>query len=580
MLCRIAAWLASLLCLGTALAAETAPSLRRPVDAEWIVPGRILVTANSRSGSLSFVDLAADRTVHEEPIGGQPVDLLRIGDHQLAMIDAERNQLRRLRIDPANWKVEIDATVPTRRGPNSLIAIAPGLVSVSSLWDRSLERLAIEGDEAAIEASRMNIELSFAPRCQLVLPGGEKLLVADNHAGHLAIIDIETWTIGAIRTLNAHNIRGLAISSDEQSLLVAHQILNQQVTTGLDAVRDGTLMQNVIRIVPLEKLFDPQALLPVHARTIFLGRPPDGASDPADLVLDAKNNLCVSLGGVDQLAVVTSKGLERRRPRVGRRPTRILPVPDRAEVVVVNTFSDSVSLIDSDKARVRREIQLGPMRELTKAERGELLFYDGRLSFENWMSCQSCHTDGHANGLLADTLGDGTANTPKRVLTLLGGRDANPWAWNGESRELHDQVIKSVKNTMHGKPLPFTQVTDIVSYLHSLPPAPPLNPATDDPADQELVARGQQVFQDAGCVRCHVPPLTYTSDTTYDVQIHDEAGHKLFNPPSLRGVSQRDSYFHDARVKSLEEVLEQGHFTQKTLTPEERTALLRFLRSL
>ncbi len=38
MLCRIAAWLASLLCLGTALAAESAPSLRRPVDAEWIVP--------------------------------------------------------------------------------------------------------------------------------------------------------------------------------------------------------------------------------------------------------------------------------------------------------------------------------------------------------------------------------------------------------------------------------------------------------------------------------------------------------------------------------------------------------------
>ena len=64
-----------------------------------------------------------------------------------------------------------------------------------------------------------------------------------------------------------------------------------------------------------------------------------------------------------------------------------------------------------------------------------------------------------------------------------------------DHRELHDQVIKSVKNTMHGKPLPFTQVTDIVSYLHSLPAAPPRNPATDDPADRELVARGQQVFQ-------------------------------------------------------------------------------------
>lgn len=580
MLCRIAAGLAWLLCVGMSVAEESVPSVRRPTDAEWIVPGRILVTANSRSGSLSFVDLAAFRTVHEEAIGGQPVDLLAVGDHQLVLIDSERNQLRRLRIDPVTYQASSEAVVATRRGPNSLVAVTPGLVSVSSLWDRSLERLAIDGVESAIDASRMNVELSFAPRCQLVLPGGEKLLVADNHAGHLAIIDIESWTIDAIRTLNAHNIRGLAISADGESLLIAHQILNQQVTTGLDAVRDGTLMQNVVRIVPLEKLFDPQALLPVHARTIFLGRPPDGGSDPADLVLDAKNNLCVSLGGVDQLAVVTSKGLERRRPRVGQRPTKVLPLPDRAEVIVVNTFSDSVTLVDSEKARVRREITLGPMRELTKAERGELLFYDGRLSFESWMSCHSCHTDGHANGLLADTLGDGTANTPKRILTLLGGRDANPWAWNGESRELHDQVIKSLKNTMHGKPLPLTQVTDIVSYLHTLPAAPPLNPATDEPADRELISRGQQVFETAGCVRCHVPPLTYTSDSSYDVGIHDEAGHKLFNPPSLRGVSQRDSYFHDARAKSLEEVLEQGHFTQKTLTPDERTALLRFLRSL
>ena len=29
-------------------------------------------------------------------------------------------------------------------------------------------------------------------------------------------------------------------------------------------------------------------------------------------------------------------------------------------------------------------------------------------------------------------------------LALLGGRDANPWAWNGESRELHDQVIQDL----------------------------------------------------------------------------------------------------------------------------------------
>ena len=36
------------------------------------------------------------------------------------------------------------------------------------------------------------------------------------------------------------------------------------------------------------------------------------------------------------------------------------------------------------------------------------------------MSCHSCHTDGHTSGRLADTLGDDTFGTPKRVLSLLG----------------------------------------------------------------------------------------------------------------------------------------------------------------
>lgn len=75
-------------------------------------------------------------------------------------------------------------------------------------------------------------------------------------------------------------------------------------------------------------------------------------------------------------------------------------------------------------------------------------------------------------------------------------------------------------------------------------------------------------------------PLTYTSDSTYDVGIHDEAGLKMFNPPSLRGVSQHNGWVHNSRARSLEDVLDQGHYTQSELTADERAALLRFLKSL
>ena len=36
--------------------------------------------------------------------------------------------------------------------------------------------------------------------------------------------------------------------------------------------------------------------------------------------------------------------------------------------------------------------------------------------------------------------------------------------------------------------------------------------------------------------------------------LKDEVGHHEFNPPSLRGVSNRDSFLHDGRAGSLEDV--------------------------
>ncbi|MFO1007248.1 MAG: cytochrome c peroxidase [Planctomycetaceae bacterium] len=573
----------------------TLPKLRRPVDAVWLVPGQTVLTANSRSGSLSVVDLPTREVVHEAVVGGQPVAVVVLSDNRVAVIDAEGNHLAIWRVNRAPWGLVKEADLPVLRGPSSLVLLPNEAaastetvtspvgvsLSVASRWDRSMERVELQlTADSSTEVRRLKLQLPFAPHDQLVLPGGKKLLVADHHGGQLAVVDIENWTLDAIRPLNAHNIRGLAISSNRDAVLISHQILNQQVTTGFEALREGTLIQNVVRVVPLEKLYDQRALLPVSVRTIFLGQTAEGAADPADVVLDVDQNLCVALAGANEVFLATTGGLERQRPTVGTRPTHLLPCPDRRELVVVNTFGDSLSVVDTKTAEVKCEISLGPQPNLSPSDRGEILFHDGRLSLDRWMSCHSCHTDGDSNGLLADTLGDGTGGTPKRVLTLLGGRDANPWAWSGEVRILHEQVTKSVRNTMHGKQLPMTQVNDMVAYLHTLEPAPPLMPATDSPADRKLLEHGRRVFESAGCARCHIPPLTYTSDSMYDVGIHDEAGLKLFNPPSLRGVSQRDRLFHDSRAKSLDDVLDQGHYTQAELSEDDRAALLRFLKSL
>jgi cytochrome c peroxidase len=249
--------------------------------------------------------------------------------------------------------------------------------------------------------------------------------------------------------------------------------------------------------------------------------------------------------------------------------------------VAVNTFDDSLSLLDPQQGVVRRTVALGPHPKLTFQDRGELLFYDARLGRDGWLSCHSCHTDGHTNGRLADTLGDNTFGTPKRTLTLLNTRMTDPWGWNGGTKYLQDQVEKSLKETMHAPAVAAEQVTDLVSFLHTLPPPPPLEPVTEDPADRAQVERGRRAFEERGCVRCHIPPLTYSSNGVHDVGFADERGLRAFNPPSLRGVGQGYRFLHDNRAATLEEVFTRyRHKVGADIPAEELADLLRFLRSL
>lgn len=226
-------------------------------------------------------------------------------------------------------------------------------------------------------------------------------------------------------------------------------------------------------------------------------------------------------------------------------------------------------------------LPLGPVPEPTPADRGEALFFDRSLSGDRQLSCHSCHASGHTTYQLADTLGDDTTGTPKRIPTLLGTRLTDPWAWNGKIRDLNEQVRKSLETTMHATSFTQQQVGDLAAFLHTLEPPPPLQPATNDPADRAQLARGLALFQNLNCGKCHVAPLTYTSPDAFDVGLSDEQGLTKFNPPSLRGVSQGYAFFHDGRAKSLADVFTiHGHMLDRALTDNELADLLRFLRSL
>jgi cytochrome c peroxidase len=267
-----------------------------------------------------------------------------------------------------------------------------------------------------------------------------------------------------------------------------------------------------------------------------------------------------------------------------RRQQTLAPAAGQPRVIV-RRFRDELTVADPDEPARQTTVKLGPVGALTAADRGEALFYDTSLSATGWMSCNSCHPDGHTTGQLVDTLGDETKGTHKRIITLLGTARTGKWAWSGELT-LKSQVFQSLKSTM-GKQSNSQITSDIAAYLQTLrQPPPPLQPASNDPGDEDSadrvqLRRGEALFERRGCVKCHVRASGYTSDATYDVGLRDEKGMSKFNPPSLRGVSQGYSFFHDGRAKTLEEVfLTHRHPHGEALPADELADLLRFLRSL
>ena len=227
------------------------------------------------------------------------------------------------------------------------------------------------------------------------------------------------------------------------------------------------------------------------------------------------------------------------------------------------------------------------MKPWTQADHGHALFFNSRLSLDGWYSCHSCHPDGHTNGLLNENMSDFQIDSPKRVLTLLGTNQTAPWAWTGNQSTLQSQVHKSIHVTMQGGNSRLATTANeqaIVAFLETLSPAPSLSEAhgtTTHPS----VLRGEQIFQSRQCHTCHIPP-SYTSNSKYDVGIHDEYGLKEFNPPSLRGISQRNRFFHDNRAQTLIEVFSKynhpqtGPPTETPLTPAQISDLVQFLRTL
>lgn len=563
--------------------AQDAPD-RSPSDLALTADGAWAVTANATSDSVSLVDLGGGGVVAEVPVGKRPF-AVAVSGKRAVVTNLLSDSVSLLEVDPP--RLSLLATLPvgdeprgvalSRDGSRAFVALAgEDAVVALDLAERKPAARAATGDE---------------PWHVALAPDGARLAVSNALSMTVSVHEAATLERRYTVALRGHNLRRLAVSPDGLWAYVPN-IAERGSPTTKENIDRGWVVGNRLSRVPLRE-DGPREAMTLDVRGRAVGDPegvavsPDGnrlavpAGGTHELLLLGLPLPFVAFGGPgDHVEPALLRDRERfRRVDLGGRPVAAAFTPDGAKVVVANYLSNSLQVVDAATAAVSKTIALGGPAEPSLARRGEALFHDARLSFNQWYSCHTCHVEGHTNGATFDTLNDGRYGNAKKTLSLRGVARTGPWTWHGWQKDLRTALAHSMKTTMQGPEPAAADLDALAAFVATLDFAPPPAPAG------EAARRGGAVFKAKGCDTCHAGP-DYTSDEAFIVGLEAPGdAYKGFNPPSLRGAGTRNPYLHDGRARTLDEVLQKHHRSSKMTgqadpTAEELADLVAFLRSL
>jgi cytochrome c peroxidase len=257
-----------------------------------------------------------------------------------------------------------------------------------------------------------------------------------------------------------------------------------------------------------------------------------------------------------------------------------------------------------------------------KVALGRRLFFDKRLSRHGTLACASCHdpklafSDGRAvaRGLNG---AEGTRNAP----ALINRGYGQSFFWDGRADSLERQALEPILNPIElgltlselesrtGMRAPDVTAA-LASYVRTI--------RSGDSRFDRFVAgtgslialekSGMEIFRGkGGCTACHIGP-NFTNERFHNTGVAWRDGRMMddgrftvsgnsrdrgaFKTPTLRDVARTAPYMHDGSMASLEDVVEfysQGgrpnpnldlEIRPRQFTPEEKRALIAFLRSL
>ena len=314
-----------------------------------------------------------------------------------------------------------------------------------------------------------------------------------------------------------------------------------------------------------------------------LARPAPSGFGPENFWYELKKDRSAAARLVDSLTALSTAGALSRFPLDALGPRGLALAPDCRLLWVAAYHSGELLGLDALRGRVTRRIALGELRPPDVVRRGEIIFHEGRSSFQGWMSCSSCHPDeGRTDGLRWDLLNDGMG-TPQNTRSLLWAPQTRPTTARGV-RPGYEASVPAGFHFMGIQPRPELS-EPVMRYLESLTPESSPHRKADGSLSDAAV-RGKAVFDDkGGCWECHDGPMRT------DLKLHD-IGTGDLDRPGERFVTKRlvelyrtAPYLHDGRAARLEDIFNaqdagKRHGTWHELTPGERKDLVAFLLSL
>jgi YVTN family beta-propeller protein len=593
------------LLLAVASAAQAAPGdqpYRSPIALALSADGSRLLTANQTSGTVSLIDTKSARVLDEVATGEKPAGVAISADGSRGVVTHWYGyDVAILEVKPD--KLTVAGRVEVGPEPRGVVLGLEGRTAYVAVGV-SNEVVRVDLDKRQVTG---RLTVGREPRGIALAPDGTRLLVGNARSRNLSVIAIAGWTVERTLPIDGDNLRQVVIDPDGTTGYVANMYNRGMATTRNNIDLGWVLGQRVtkIRLDGSDEFatlsLDPRGKAAADAHGLALSRDRAllavscGGTHEVMLFRNTPRRLPWRTGGSrDLIAIELLKDDGRfRRVALGGRPTELAFAPDGKTLYVANYLADAVQVVDAETATLTQTIALGGPETLSLARRGEILFHDATRSFNQWYSCNTCHSDGHTNGLDFDTLNDGrqdlsTAHlrSRKKVPTLRRVTLTKPWTWHGWQTALEDAMIESFTKSMQGLRPSNDEVEALVAFLGTLDY--PRNPyRTEDGGLSPAAERGAQVFRSAtaACNTCHGgKELTDGKIHLAGLEESDDA-YRGYNPPSLRGVYDKDPYFHDGRSKTLEDALSGPHDPDVvtglgTLSEAERADLIAYLKSL